>query len=224
MRFGRAWRRERPPAEVLGLLERGERVTGWAELAGGGVAVATRLGLWLPADRGYAHRGVADRGDVGRDNADRGHADRGDADQDNADQDDTEQGDAGPGYRRTPWHLVDKAAWDPPRLVLTVAAEGDPVGDAAALEEAPPRAFPLAVPRNLPGEVRARVTRSVWHSSHHAVAPRGGVWLVARRVSGRDGLAWQVRFDAGTDPGDPLVREQVSRLLATARQAHAPLG
>jgi hypothetical protein len=183
MRFGRAWRRDRPPAEVLGLLESGEWVTGWAELAGGKVALATRLGLWLPA-------GAVDQG----------------------------------GYRRTPWHLVDKAAWDPPRLVLTVAAEGDPVGDAVTLDEAPPRAFPLAVPRNLPAEVRDRVTRSVRHSSHHAVAPRGGVWLVARRVSGQDGLAWQVRFDTGTDPGDPLVREQVSRLLATARQAVAPLG
>jgi len=197
MRLGRAWRRDRPPAEVLGLLEPEERVTGWAELAGGGVALATRLGLWLPAD-------PADPADAG------GAVNAAEAE----DQ----------GYRRTPWHLVDKAAWDPPRLVLTVAAEGDPVGDVVALDEAPPRAFPLAVPRNLPVEVRDRVTRSVRHSSHHAVAPRGGVWLVARRVSGQDGLAWQVRFDAGTDPGDPLVREQVSHLLATTRQALAPVG
>jgi len=171
-------RRERPPAEVLGLLDPGERVTGWADLAGGGVALATPGGLWLPD---------------------------------------------GDGYRRLPWHLVDKAVWDPPRLVLTVATEAQPVAGAAVLVEAAPRPLPVATPRNLPKEVRDRVTRSVRHSSHHAVAPRGGVWLVARRVAGRDGLAWQVRFDPGTDPGDPLVREQVTRLLAAARQALTPV-
>jgi hypothetical protein len=209
MRFGRAWRGDRPPAEVLALLEPGERVTGWAELAGGGVALATRLGLWLPTDPTDAAH-TADAAEA----------------PDPAEAPDSPEaaGAVGQGYRRTPWHLVDKAAWDPPRLVLIVAAEGDPVGDAVALDEAPPRTFPLAVPRNLPAEVRDRVTRSVRHSAHHAVAPDGGVWLVARRVSGQDGLAWQVRFDPGTDPGDPLVREQVSHLLAAARQAVAPVG
>ena len=171
-------RRERPPQEVLGQLEPGERVTGWADLAGGGVALATPGGLWLPD---------------------------------------------GDGYRRISWHLVDKATWDPPRLVLTVATEGQPVAGAAALVEAAPLPLPLAASRNLPKEVRDRVTRSVRHSSHHAVAPHGGVWVVARRVAGQDGLAWQVRFDPGTDPDDPLVREQVARLLAAARQALTPV-
>jgi len=171
------FRRERPPREVLALLDAEERAVGWADLADGGVALANPLGLWLPDEE---------------------------------------------GYRRIPWHLVDKAAWDPPRLVLTVAAEGGPVGDATALVEAAPLALPLVTPRDLPGQVRERVTRSVRHSSHHAVAPQGGVWVVARRVAGRDGLAWQVRFDPETDPDDPLVREQVTGLLAAARQALTP--
>lgn len=174
-------RRERPPAEVLRLLDPRERVTGWADLAGGGVAVASPLGIWLP-----------DPGDPAE-------------------------------YRRTPWHLVDKAAWNPPRVVLTVATEGETLDGASVLAELPPRPLSLAVARNLPGQVRDRVTHSVRHSAHHALAPGGGVWVVARRVAGRDGLAWQLRFDPGTDRGDPLLREQATRLLAATRQALTPV-
>jgi hypothetical protein len=126
-------------------------------------------------------------------------------------------------YERTPWHLVDKATWNPPRVALTVAGEGEPLEGASVLMELPPRTLSLATARNLPEEVRDRVTRSVRHSAHHALAPGGGVWVVARRVAGRDGLAWQLRFDPGTDPGDPLLREQVTRLLAGTRQALTPV-
>ena len=53
--------------------------------------------------------------------------------------------------------------------------------------------------------------------------PGGGVWVVARRLAGRDGLLWQLRFDRGTDRDDPLLREQVSRLLDATRQALTPV-
>ncbi len=171
-------RRERPPADVVRLLDPDERVTAWADLAGGGVAVATPLGLWLPSSGDHV---------------------------------------------RVRWHLIDKATWNPPRLALTVATEGEPVGGAAVLVEQPTRPLTLTAARNLPKEVRDRVTRSVRHSAHHPLAPRGGVWVVARRVAGRDGLVWQVRFDPGTDAGDPLLREQVTRLVAAARQALTPV-
>lgn len=42
-------RRDRLPAEAARGLERDERVTAWADLVGGGYAVATPRGLWLPA-------------------------------------------------------------------------------------------------------------------------------------------------------------------------------
>lgn len=41
-------RRERPPAEIVALLDRDERVVSWADVAGGGVVVATQRGLWWP--------------------------------------------------------------------------------------------------------------------------------------------------------------------------------
>ena len=44
--------RERPPASVLALLARGERVLSWADTDDGSVVLATPLGLWWPADAG----------------------------------------------------------------------------------------------------------------------------------------------------------------------------
>jgi hypothetical protein len=45
-------RRERPPAEVLALLGRDERVVSWADTADGAVIVATPRGVWWPAPEG----------------------------------------------------------------------------------------------------------------------------------------------------------------------------
>lgn len=44
--------RERPSADVLALLEPGERVLSWADTADGGVVVATPRGLWWPFPEG----------------------------------------------------------------------------------------------------------------------------------------------------------------------------
>jgi hypothetical protein len=41
-------RRERPPAEALGRLDRDERVVSWATASDDGAVLATPLGLWLP--------------------------------------------------------------------------------------------------------------------------------------------------------------------------------
>lgn len=45
-------RRARPPEEAVRGLEHGERVVAWAAVAGGGAAVATQRGLWLPVAGG----------------------------------------------------------------------------------------------------------------------------------------------------------------------------
>lgn len=45
-------RRERPPADVLALLPRDDRVVSWADVAAGGAVVATSRGLWWPAAEG----------------------------------------------------------------------------------------------------------------------------------------------------------------------------
>jgi hypothetical protein len=123
---------------------------------------------------------------------------------------------------RIPWHLIAKAGWEAPRLTLTIATEGDDLAGAATLIEQPPRVLTLAEPGAIPKDVRERVTRSVRYSKQHLLAPAGGAWVVARHVAGQDGLIWQVRFDPGTDADDPLLREQVNRLVAEARQAVEP--
>lgn len=179
-----AWlRRQRPPVEAVQPLDGDERVTAWADLAGGGVAVATVRGLWLPAQA-------------------------------------AESDSKGPG--RLAWHLIVKATWQPPTLSVVEAVEGAELEGARVLHERPARTLRLRIPRDLPGQVRERVTRSVRYTEHYELAPSGGVRVVARRVAGRDGLAWQLRFDSGTDSDDPLLREQVTRLLTAARGALAP--
>ncbi len=46
-------RRETPPAEVVGRLDRDERVVSWADTAHGSVVLATPKGLWWPHDEGH---------------------------------------------------------------------------------------------------------------------------------------------------------------------------
>ncbi|MCW2565986.1 MAG: hypothetical protein JWN54_83 [Mycobacterium sp.] len=159
------FRRDRPPAAALEVLERGERVTAWGRTAGDEVLVATPLGLWVP-----------DSGRLG-------------------------------------WHEIHKARWDSGVLTLVLGVETEP----GVREDAPPRRYVLGEPGNLPAEVRTRVTRSVAFTTHHAL-DSGGVRIVARRVPGRDGLDWVVRYDPGTVRG-PEDERVVAELVAAARLA-----
>jgi hypothetical protein len=89
------------------------------------------------------------------------------------------------------------------------------------LVDGPPVSFLLLEPGELPDQVRARVTRSVAYTVHHPL-PGGAVRVVGRRVSGRNGLSWAVRYDAGTPQDSPEVAEQTDELVATARAATEP--
>jgi hypothetical protein len=117
------------------------------------------------------------------------------------------------GPRRIRWHLVDKAVWRGGELTV-IAAEDAGEG---VLAELPARTVRLAEPRDLPPTVRIRVERSIAYTRHYRLAPAGGVRVVGRRVAGRDGLSWQLVFDADTDPDDPLLRIQAERLVAQAQ-------
>jgi hypothetical protein len=161
-------RRARPPAEALGVLEPGERVTAWGRTSDGEVVLATQHGLRVP------------------------------------------------GTERVGWHEIHTARWDSGVLTLIVGVEVEP----GVREDAPPRRYVLADPQGVPEEIRARVTRSVAYSTHHPLRD-GGVRIVARRVPGRDGLEWGVRYDAGTTR-DAEVDRQVADLLTAAREAMAP--
>ena len=121
-----------------------------------------------------------------------------------------------PSGERVGWHEIHKARWDTGVLTLIRGVEVAP----GIREDAPPLRYVLAEPGNLPDEVRTRVTRSVAYSVHHRL-PGGGVRVVGRRVPGRDGLDWAVRYDPGTARG-PESEQTVAELLAAARDATAP--
>jgi hypothetical protein len=50
-------RRDRPPAELLALLDRDERVTAFADVEDGGTLLATSRGLWWPSRSGPTRLG-----------------------------------------------------------------------------------------------------------------------------------------------------------------------
>lgn len=119
----------------------------------------------------------------------------------------------GEGYRRRlPWHEIHKATWNDGLLTITPGIEVEP----GVVADGPPLRIRLAEPRELPAEVRRRVTRSVASSTRHAL-PDGGVTIVARRQAGIDGLTWVLRFDEGTDRADPEVRQRAAELIAEAQ-------
>lgn len=125
-----------------------------------------------------------------------------------------------PGHPdRLPWHLIDKATWQAGILTLIPAVDA---GDGVLVEQ-PPRAVRLDTPRDLPATVRVRVQKAIAFTRHHPLpdAGRRGVRVVGRRVPGRDGVSWQLVFDAGVDRDDPAVRAAAT---AFVEQARAELG
>lgn len=114
-----------------------------------------------------------------------------------------------PGARRLAWSEIGQVSYrDAAMQVTTVVAGADDV-----------RVWTLRLvdPGRLPEVVRARVEHSIAWSQHHPLAGgRGGARVVARRDD-RYGLVWSVVYDAGTDPGDPLVRAEAQVLLSAAR-------
>jgi len=119
---------------------------------------------------------------------------------------------------RLGWHEIHKAVWDGGTLTVTAARQVEERTGYAVVEDLPPVPFTLAEPGELPGTVRARVTRSVGPSTYHPLPGSGGVRVAARRVPGRDGLHWTVRYDPGTPYDDPVVASVTADLVEAARQ------
>jgi hypothetical protein len=93
--------------------------------------------------------------------------------------------------------------------------------DYAVLVDGPVAVFLLLEPGELPDQVRSRVTRSVAYTSHHPLTV-GGVRVIGRRVAGRNGLSWAVRYDSGTPVHLSTVTELTDELVAAARAATTP--
>jgi hypothetical protein len=119
---------------------------------------------------------------------------------------------------RLGWHEIHKAAWTGTQLVVTAARQVGERPGYTVVEDLPAVPFALAKPGDLPHQVRARVTRSVDQSTHHPLPGAGGLWIAARRIPGRDGLRWTVRYDPGVDLDDPVVAEVTNQLVTQARQ------
>src|SRR5262245_46773017 len=121
-----------------------------------------------------------------------------------------------PGRDRLGWHEIHKATWSGRSLTVVPAEVVAQESGYDVVADLPTVSHTLLEPGDLPHQVRARVTRSVAFTTHHAV-PGGGVRVVARRVSGVDGLTWTVRYDLGTDPCAPDVPRRTAELVSAAR-------
>ena len=119
------------------------------------------------------------------------------------------------------WHEIHKAAWSGRELRITPAEVAEDRDAYAVLVDAPVLTFLLLEPGELPDQVRNRVTRSVAYTAHHPLTV-GGVRVVGRRVSGRNGLSWAVRYDAGTPVQLSSVVELTGDLVAAARESVTP--
>ncbi len=120
---------------------------------------------------------------------------------------------------RIGWHEIHKAAWADGTLTV-IGSTADPRPEYALAVDAPPTSVRLKEPGAVPRRVRERVNNSVAFTSVYPVAGGGSARVVARRVSGQDGLRWSVRLEGGSAANyeaDPLVREMVDELVASAK-------
>jgi hypothetical protein len=125
-----------------------------------------------------------------------------------------------PDGKRLGWHEIHKAAWSGRELRITPSEVAEERDDYAVLVDGPVLGFLLLEPGQLPDQVRTRVTKSVAYTSHHQLNA-GGVRVVGRRVPGRNGLTWSVRYDSGTPVKLPAVVELTGELVSAARGATA---
>lgn len=126
-----------------------------------------------------------------------------------------------PGRPLLGWHEVHKAAWSGRELQITASEVVQERADYLVVVDLPMVSYLLLEPGEVPDQVRARVTKSVAHTSYHLM-PGGGVRIVARRVSGVDGLRWTARYDAGTVADAEPVVQVTDELVARARRGDAP--
>jgi hypothetical protein len=130
-----------------------------------------------------------------------------------------------PGRPRLGWHEINKAAWSGRELRITPAAVAQQYDGWAVVVDEAVLSYLLLEPGDVPENVRARVTRSVAYTSHHPLPGDGrGVRIVARRVSGVDGLSWTARFDTNTAVDQPEAVEAVEELVGQARHSATPAG
>ncbi|SDH37148.1 hypothetical protein SAMN05216553_12077 [Lentzea fradiae] len=111
-----------------------------------------------------------------------------------------------PGPRRIGWHLVSKVKWEG-ALRVVEASEAATEGSVVLLEDLAPLRFGVDDPGRVLRAISQRVEGSI-RARERVESP--GVWVLQRKIPGRDGFVWQARGDAGVD-------------LAAVREAVAPI-
>jgi hypothetical protein len=129
------------------------------------------------------------------------------------------------GSARLGWHEIHKATWSGRALLVVPARVEEEHETYTVMADEGTVSVTLLDPDKVPDQVRARVTKSVAYTSHHAL-PGGGVRVVARRVPGVDGLRWTARYDPNTPPAPDAVADLVAaaRAAITGGQTVAPPG
>ena len=116
------------------------------------------------------------------------------------------------GGTRLAWEDVEAADWDRESEVFRVVEVGT-WGEVRGEHR-----FVIGEPRRLLELVRERVTASVLLVRHVPIEGRRGLRVIARRSPTVDrGVRWLYEYDAGIDPGDPVVRLAAENALADAR-------
>jgi hypothetical protein len=109
-----------------------------------------------------------------------------------------------PGPRRIGWHLISKVKWEG-SLRVVEAQEAGVEGAVVLLEDLPAQRFAVAEPSRVLRGISQRVESSIRHRER---VESPGVWILQRKIPGRDGFVWQARGDAGVSL--EAVREAVS--------------
>lgn len=113
-----------------------------------------------------------------------------------------------PGPRRIGWHLISKVKWEG-ALRVVEAREAGVEGPVVLLEDLPAQRFALDDPGRVMRAISQRVEGAI-RARERVESP--GVWILQRKLPGRDGVVWQARGDAGVDLAD--VRTAVADFAA----------
>jgi len=113
-----------------------------------------------------------------------------------------------PGPRRIGWHLISKVKWEG-SLRVVEAVEASTEGPVVLLEDLPAQRIAVDDPGRVLRAISQRVEGSI-RSRERLESP--GVWVLQRKIPGRDGVVWQARGDAGVDL--EAVREAVAPLVS----------
>ncbi|MCP2248960.1 hypothetical protein [Lentzea aerocolonigenes] len=100
-----------------------------------------------------------------------------------------------PGPRRIGWHLISKVKWEG-ALRVVEALEASAEGPVVLLEDLPAQRFAVDDPRRVLRAISQRVEGSIRHRER---VESPGVWILQRKIPGRDGFVWQARGDAGVE-------------------------